>query len=156
MLKPLIPVCYCIPLIVSVALESMQQPPLDQMPLSITSYWLFDENGRPTAWGGQANGDPYHYANGEETSADHAGRVGACIQDWTLYNWTKAIRFTWQGRPMLLHCYDNFGAVSYRRPFYHDGYETWVIPVDILSPEPYHGLVYDWALEVVPVGSLEE
>lgn len=133
----------------------LQPPPIEQMPLSVTSFWMFDDNGNPVAWGGQANGDPGHYANGEATSPAHAGKVAACIQDWTLLNWTTAVSFWWGGEQMTVACYDNFGAPSYRRPFYHAGYGTWVVPIDLLSPLPYHGLVWDWSRDVVQVGTVQ-
>lgn len=135
------PLCLCI------ALGVM---PIDSLPLSVTSYWPFVD-GQPMAWAGQADGDPHHYANMQPTSPDHAGQVAACIQDWTRREWTTALSFTWQGQPMTLACWDTFGAESYRQPFYHDGYGKWVIPVDVLSPAPYHGLVRDWQREVVSV-----
>ncbi len=144
----------CFALLLSGALERLQPPPLEEMPLSITSYWLFDATGAPVAWEGQANGDPWHYANLEPTSPSHARQVAACIQPWTRFGWTTAVSFWWQGEWLTVACYDNFGAVSYRQPFYHDGYGRWVIPVDVLSPVPYHGLVREWETDMVQVGNL--
>ena len=151
----IVPACQaleCLALLWGGFTSQLQPPPVGEMPLSITSYWMFDDNGNPVAWEGQANGDPGHYANGEATSPDHACKVGACIQDWTLLNWTTAATFWWQGEQMTIACYDNFGLESYRRPFYHAGYGEWVIPIDVLSPLPYHGLVWEWGTEMVKVG----
>lgn len=145
----------CLVLAIAGALESTQPPPVADMPLSVTSYWIFDDSGVPVAWNGQANGDPDHYANGEATSPDHAGKVAACIQDWTLLGWTTAVTFWWGGEQMTVACYDNFGDEDYRRPFYHAGYGQWVVPIDILSPLPYHGLVWDWSRDVVQVGEID-
>jgi hypothetical protein len=143
----------CIIIAISGAIEAATAvPPIESMPLSVTSYWLFDADGEAVAWNGQANGDPWHYANGEATSPDHAGKVAACIQDWTLLYWTTAVSFWWGGEFITVACYDNFGAVDYRQPFYHDGYGEWVVPIDILSPVPFHGLVRDWSTAVVKVG----
>lgn len=143
----------CLLLAISGAVEAVTAvPPLESMPLSLTSYWMFDDDGQPVAWGGQANDDPGHYANGEVAVPEHAGNVAACIQDWTLFYWTTAVSFTWQGQQMQVSCYDNFGAESYRRPFFHDGYDVWVVPVDILSPVPFHGLVWEWSTDTVKVG----
>lgn len=137
------------------ALAQAQPPPIEQMPLSVTSYWLFDEAGQPVAWDGQADGDPHHYANMQPTSPGHANQVGACISDWTRFNWTTSVSFVWQGQPLDIACFDAFGAVSYRQPFFHEGYGTWVVPIDVLSPEPLHGLVWEWQTEVVLVEELE-
>lgn len=145
----------CLALAIAGALEAMQPPPVDQMPLSVTSYWLFDDSGTAVAWNGQANGDPNHYANGEATSPAHAGRVAACIQDWTRLGWTTAVSFWWDGQLVEVACYDNFGLASYRQPFYHSGYGRWVVPVDVLSPVPLHGLVEQWETAVVVVGEIK-
>ena len=145
----------CLIIALAGAMQQLQPPPVDEMPLSVTSYWLFDDSGNPVAWGGQADGDPHHYANMYPTSPDHAGKVGACISAWVKRGWTKAISFLWQGKRIIIHCYDAFGLESYRQPFYHDGYGRWVVPVDILSPVPYHGLVLEWEASVVEVGDLE-
>ena len=142
-------------LLVSSAISQVTQPPpVEQMPLSVTSFWFFDADGNPVAWQGQANGDPYHYANTEPTSADHAGKVAACIQEWTTFGWTTAVTFMWYGEQMTVACYDNFGAVNYRQPFFHEGYGEWVVPIDILSPVTYHGLVREWSTDMVRVGNL--
>ena len=110
-----------IAIILSSAISQVTQPPpVSEMPLSVTSFWFFDADGNPVAWQGQANGDPYHYANTEPTSADHAGKVAACIQEWTTFGWTTAVTFMWYGEQMTVACYDNFGAESYRQPFYHE------------------------------------
>ena len=142
-------------LLVSSAISQVTQPPpVSEMPLSVTSFWFFDADGNPVAWKGQANGDPYHYANTEPTSADHAGKVAACIQEWTTFGWTTAVTFMWYGEQMTVACYDNFGAVNYRQPFFHEGYGEWVVPIDILSPVTYHGLVREWSTDMVRVGNL--
>lgn len=130
-------------------------PPMADMALSLTSYWLFDDLGQPVAWGGQADGDPFVYANMYPTSPDHAWNVAACIGSWTRRYHTTAVSFFWGGAWRELACYDAFGAVNYREPFYHDGYGRWVIPVDILSPEPIHGLVMEWETAVVAVGAVD-
>ena len=145
----------CLALAITGALEQIQPPPIEEMPLSLTNYWFFDSDGNPVPYGGQANGDPYHYANTEPTSADHAGKVAACIQEWTTFGWTTAVTFMWYGEQMTVACYDNFGAESYRQPFYHEGYSEWVVPIDLLSPVPYHGLVREWATDMVRVGNLQ-
>jgi len=130
-------------------------PPLGEMALSLTNYWLFDEVGTPLAWGGQADGDPYHYANMQPTSAAHDWQVSACIGDWTKFYHTTAVTFWWQGEWRELVCYDAFGLESYRQPFFHEGHEQWVIPVDVLTSEPVYGLVDSWETATVPVGGIE-
>ena len=151
MIVPLCQTAVCLLLMVSGALDSVQPPPIEQMPLSITSYWLFDDVGTPVAFGGQADSDPTVYANMVQTDPAHAGEVGACIQSWVTRPYTTAVSFTWQGQELQVACYDNFGLESYRRPFYHEVYGVWVVPVDVLSPYPMHGLVWDWSTEIVRV-----
>lgn len=143
----------CALLMVSGAVESLTAvPPIEGMPLSLTSYWFWDEDGQPVAWAGQADGDPFHYANMVETDPAHAGKVGACIGAWVTRPWTTAVSFTWQGQQYDVACFDAFGDVDYRRPFYHEGYGAWVVPVDLLSPVPLHGLVWEWDTAIVEVG----
>jgi hypothetical protein len=125
------------------------------MPLSVTAYWFFGPDGEPIPWNGQADGSPEAYANMQPTSPDHAQKVGACIQDWTLFYWTTAVSFVWQGQELQVACYDNFGLESYRQPFYHDGYGVWVVPVDVLSPYPMHDLVWDWHTDMVRVEEID-
>jgi hypothetical protein len=45
--------------------------------------------------------------------------------------------------------------VDYRRPFYHPGYGTWIIPVDVLTDEPVYGLVWGWETAVVQIGDFQ-
>ena len=137
--------------ILIVCLLDFSIPPVEEMPLSITSYWLFNDSGVSVPWGGQADGDPTVYANMMPTDPAHAEQVGACIGDWVTLGYTTAVSFTWQGKPLTIACWDAFGLESYRKPFFHGGYGEWVIPVDILSPLPYHGLVWEWQREMVPV-----
>jgi hypothetical protein len=135
-------------------------PPISQMPLSLTNYWFFDSDGNPLPYGGQANGEPERYANLYPTSADHEWRVAGCIQDWTkLYegwdSWTTAVSFTWQGEARAVACFDNFGDEDYRRPFFHERYGLWIIPVDILTGEPVYGLVWDWAIDMTRIEEID-
>lgn len=51
--------------------------------------------------------------------------------------------------------FSRLDAVAYREPFYHSHYERWVVPVDVLSPVPLHGLVWEWETAVVQVGELQ-
>ena len=70
-------------------------PAIEEMALSLTSYWFFGPDDEPIPWNGQADGDPERYANSHPTSADHAWQVSACISDWTTLYWTTAVSFTW-------------------------------------------------------------
>lgn len=67
--------------------------------------------------------------------------------------WTNTVIFWWNGEQRMVACNDAFGRESYRQPFYHDGYGLWVIPVDVFSPEPIHGLVWEWQLGNIEVNS---
>ncbi len=151
MITPLCQTAVCVLALVSGALDNVQPPLVEAMLLSITSYWLFDDAGQPVAWDGQADGDPHHYANMVKTDPAHAGTVAACIGEWVTLGWTTAVSFTWHGEPVTVACYDAFGLESYRRPFYHEGYGEWVVGLDVLSPAPLHGLVWDWHTDVVEV-----
>lgn len=130
-------------------------PAIEDMALSLTSYWFFGPDGEPVAWNGQADGNPEGYANSYPTSPDHAWRVSACISEWTTLYWTTAVSFMWGSQIREVACYDNFGLESYREPFFHDGYGQWVIPVDVLTPEVVHGLVHDWSTTTVQVGAVD-
>jgi hypothetical protein len=82
----IVPVCQginCLALMWAGFTAQLQPPPLQEMPLGLTNYWFFDENGRPVAWNGQANGQPDYYANMYPTDAAHNWHVAGCIQDWT-------------------------------------------------------------------------
>lgn len=155
----------CLAIALTGITEQLKPPPIEQMPLALTNYWFFDSSGNPVAWNYQANGEPDEYANLYPTDPSHAWQVAACIQDWTkLYvepepgyiaPYTTSISFWWNGQERTVACYDNFGAITYRRPFYHSGYGQWVIPVDVLTPEPVYGLVWDWSMDMVVIGELE-
>lgn len=159
----IVPVCQginCLALMWAGFTAQLQPPPLQEMPLGLTNYWFFDKNGRPVAWNGQANGQPDYYANMYPTDAAHNWHVAGCIQDWTkIYHGqgsvTTAVSFWWHGEQRELACYDNFGDADYRRPFYHPGYGTWIIPVDVLTDEPVYGLVWGWGTAVVQIGDFQ-
>lgn len=119
-------------------------PPIEEMPLSVASYWTMDEDGNYIAWNGQADDSPELAANGTYLTPDLAWQAGACISEWTTRYWTTSVVFQWGGEVREVACHDEFGRESYRRPFFHDGYGLWVIPVDVFSPEPVHGLVWEW------------
>lgn len=128
-------------------------PPLEDMPLSLTSYWTMDSDGNYVPWNGQADDTPHLAANGTLLTPDMAWQTSACISDWTTRYWTNTVIFWWNGEQREVACNDEFGRESYRQPFYHDGYGLWVIPVDVFSPEPVHGLVWEWQLGNVQVSS---
>lgn len=154
----IVPICQginCAALFVAGTLGQLQPPPIEAMPLSLTSYWLFDDTGQPVAWSGQADGDPGHYANMVHTDPAHAGKIGACIGEWVTMPYTTAVSFTWQGQRYDVACFDAFGLESYRQPFYHEGYGVWVVPVDVLSPVPLHGLVWEWEAAMIGVGEVD-
>ena len=121
-------------------------PDIDDMCLAITSYWVWDANGDMLAgWGGQCNEDCSITGAGYTLPAraeDYIENYAACIFDWTsLIGYpTTLVSIPGYGD---YKCVDNFGAPNYQQPFYHDYYEQWVIPIDLLSPFA-HNLVCDW------------
>lgn len=119
-------------------------PPVHTMPLSLTNYWTMDEEGRYIPWNGQADDSPHLAANGKLLTADSNWLSAACISEWTTIGWTTEIRFTYGGQERATACNDEFGRVTYRKPFYHEGYGLWVIPVDVYTPEPIHTLIWEW------------
>lgn len=122
-------------------------PPIGDMCLAITSYWVWDENGDIyDGWKGQCNEDCSTTGAGYNLPAraeDYTENYAACIFDWT-----KLV-----GYPTTLvsipgygdyRCVDNFGDLDYQQPFFHDYYEQWVIPIDLLNPYA-HNLVCNWS-----------
>ena len=122
-------------------------PPISEMCLSVTSYWVWDEQGDMLpGWGGQCNDDCSTVASGHRLPKrveDYGGGYAACIQDWTMLKGfpTHVVTFG----DFSHFCVDNFGDLNYREPFYHDYYEQWVVPVDILDPG-MHGLECNWSI----------
>lgn len=130
----------------AVAQGEYERPPLGEMPVSLTSYWIFDEQGDYLpGWGGQCDSSCEDAANGVILTLDMAGRVGACISSWVKFRpHTLTVVFS---DGSMMECVDAFGRESYRQPFFHEGYGRWVIPADILYPPPgVHGLVENWRL----------
>lgn len=134
---------------VSTALIVMNSPPpVNDMCLSVTSYWVWDSFGDIfPGWEGQCNEDCSLTAAGYELpprAEEYTGGYAACIQDWTKLKGfpTKVVKFD----DFRVYCVDNFGDPNYRAPFYHDYYQRWVIPVDILA-EGVHELQCNWTLE---------
>lgn len=122
------------------------QPQIEDMCMAITSYWVWDDNGDIfDGWMGQCNEDCSKTGAGYDLPAraeDYTENYAACIFDWT----------SLKGYPTTLvdvpgygeyKCVDNFGDQDYWVPFYHDYYEQWVIPIDLLNPYA-HNLVCNW------------
>ena len=112
----------------------MPPPTIEQACWSVTNYWPFDERGQLQAWNGQADGDPYHTANGTEVTIDKAWRMAA----GPLPIVGQTLVFP-DGRRLAVT--DTFGHPEYQAGvFWHDSYEEWVIGVDVFTPEPLHYL----------------
>lgn len=122
-------------------------PPIEEMCLSLTSYWVWDETGnRLDGWEGQCDEDCSWTGAGyylPETSEEYSGGYAACVYDWTKLKGSST-RVVSYGDTSLF-CVDNFGDINYWEPYYHDLYERWVIPIDVLAPFE-HGLVCNWSL----------
>jgi hypothetical protein len=122
-------------------------PERQDMCLSITSYWVWNKDGEMLdGWGNQCNEDCSITASGTTlpaVSSDYSGGYAACVQDWTsLVGYpTKTLDIDGYGK---YTCVDTFGEPSYRKPFFHEGYDRWVIPVDLLHPGA-QDLVCDWS-----------
>ena len=128
-------------------------PPM--YPLSLTNYWPLDESGQHVAWYGQADGNPYRTALNVPTRPEYEWDMGACVFDWVTFGHTQQVSFWYNGQERQVACTDNFGSTAYRVPFWHDYYQTWVIPVDVFTPEPLHVLIYDWHRSSVPVSDYD-
>lgn len=110
----------------------------DGLCFSMTSYWPFDEHGELVPWGGQANAQPWATANGHRIESP-----------------SQAMSFVAAPLPLVgrefcsgyLGCvpvHDTFGAKIYQAGgFWHDTYQTHVVPVDVFSPEIIHYLECD-------------
>ena len=120
-------------------------PPLEEMCLSVTSYWVWDKNGKIfDGYHGQCDADCSFTGAGyylPEKAEDYQGGYAACIYDWTMLKGHNTRTVNVLGEKW--HCVDNFGKESYWEPFFHYGYWDWVIPVDLLAPLE-HGLYCDW------------
>ncbi len=122
-------------------------PERNDMCLSVTSYWVWGTDGQILdGWGNQCNEDCSITASGTRLpmqSTGYEGGYAACIQDWTsLVGYpTKTLDIAGYGE---YKCVDTFGELSYTKPFFHEYYEQWVIPVDLLHPGA-QGLVCDWS-----------
>lgn len=134
---------------VSAAILLSNSPPLiPEMCLSTTSYWVWDSSGDIfSGWNGQCNEDCSLTAAGyslPDLAEEYFGGYAACIQEWTKLKGfpTRIVKFN----DFRVYCVDNFGDPNYRAPFYHDYYQRWVIPVDVLA-EGVHGLQCEWSLE---------
>ena len=122
-------------------------PDIPDMCLAITSYWVWDDNGDIyDGWQGQCNEDCSTTGAGYSLpprAEEYTENYAACIFDWTsLIGYpTRLVSIPGYGD---YSCVDNFGAPSYQQPFYHDYYEQWVIPIDLLHPFA-HNLVCNWS-----------
>lgn len=103
---------------------------------SVTNYWSFDEAGNHKAYGGQADGDPYHTTNMTDIIGPH--------QAWA---WVDA-PLPLVGKSVTVPGYgtfpvnDTFGDPTYQAgAFYHHGWDRIVIPIDIFTPTPIYDLV---------------
>ena len=108
---------------------SCPPPPIDAC-WSVTSYWPFDEEGNPVAWGGQADDSPSYTANGTYITAD---------DEWDI----AAVPLPLVGSTLIfpnghtVYAADTFGHPVYQAGvFWHHRHREWVIGVDILSPQP--------------------
>ncbi len=124
----------CVSLMLATANGATCPPPITEACWSVTSYWVFDENGTAQPWGGQGDSDPSHTANMTYiTPAD----------EWEI----AAVPFDLVGSTFILssgvvlNAADTFGHQVYQDGvFWHDHYEMYVIGVDVLTPEPLHYL----------------
>jgi hypothetical protein len=116
--------------------EQCTIPKPSEVCLSLTAYWPFDEQGNPQPWNGQADATPTQTANGYHITVDDRNKVAAAPLPLIGGNVDAlGIEATIQ---------DTFGHEVYQHgAFWHDGYERWVLPIDILSDEPIHYLVCD-------------
>jgi hypothetical protein len=128
-------------------LQKRPVPDRNEMCLSITSYWVWDEGGQILdGWQNQCNEDCSITASGTRLplhASEYSGGYAACIQDWTsLVGYpTRVLDVPGYGH---YTCVDTFGDLDYRQPFFHEGYDRWVIPVDLLHPGA-QDLVCDWS-----------
>lgn len=134
--------------IISVSLAvAPSPPPVADMCLSVTSYWVWDAQGDIyDGWMGQCDENCSYTGAGyylPDRAEEYEGGYAACIQDWTKLKGspTNIVNFG----EFSVYCVDNFGDPDYREPFYHDYYDRWVVPVDVLA-ESVHGLYCDWNL----------
>lgn len=147
----MIPICQtavCIALVLSGALEQLQQPPIEEMPLFLS--WYDPALCQPENGGIMTNCDsnPAGLAGGTAVTDDIYGKVAACLPGW----FDRWITIDGIGR---FHCLDTGGAVQvvYRETYTPQGFMWgWCVILDVLwhyeePPGWQYSLVYDWRLE---------
>ena len=122
-------------------------PPIEDMCLSVTSYWPWDDDGQLyDGYHGQCDADCSYTGGGyylPEQASNYPGGYAACIYDWTSRKGYSTRVVNVLGEEW--YCVDNFGVESHWEPFFSLAYLDWVVPVDLLAPEG-HGLYCDWSV----------
>ena len=133
-----------------------EMPPVKDIPLLVLNYWTYeqDEAGNwvlMDAWAGQCDSDCGQVANGIINRPEWIWKNAACIDDWV---------GRWPHDTTVLHipgygsfvCNDTFGArggefydYDFSAPFFYEEEGHWVIPVDLLVPQPTMDFVNDWS-----------
>ena len=114
--------------------EACTPPPVIEC-YSITNYWPFNELGELVPFNGQADESPDLTANGYRiTGVDQAYTFVAAPVQFV----GKQFCTDWLG---CVPIHDTFGNITYQSgPFWHSGYNQFVIPIDIFAPDPIHYL----------------
>ena len=115
----------------------------------VTSYYPFDESGNPVRWNVNADSDPSHTADGTYITADTKGlaAVPLPILRWANRNGRRRILLR-EGLDMGLSVHDTYGNLARQRGIiWHEHFKMKLFPIDLLSDEPTHAIVCDWAFQ---------
>lgn len=116
--------------------EQCTIPKADDLCISLTAYWPFDDDGNAIPFNGQADATPNQTANGFHISPANKNTVAAAPLGLVGGNVSVF------GIDAVIQ--DTFGHDVYQHGvFWHDYYERWVLPIDILSDDEIHYLVCD-------------
>lgn len=126
------------------------KPDIDCMPIWLTNYipynvdeWgmpILDKDSGELTFPTESNLQCLIPCNitgtGQEINTDSIWNYSACITDWI--GWHIEVG------GIDLWCVDTYGNPEFRKPFYHEDLQSWVIGVDVITHEPLGILVHDW------------
>lgn len=133
----------CVPFMLNVDHPELcaPPPPMEELCVSITNYWVWNEAGELIPWNGQADGDPGHTADMTPLSLDLEWQIAA----GPLPLMGRTYVFP-NGHEVRIA--DTFGAPAYQAgPFWHYTYDQFVWGLDVLTDEPLHYLLCEGELK---------
>jgi len=147
MIPTLCQTAVCMAMMIAGALDQLQQPPIEEMPLFLSWYdpALCDDNHGIMI---NCDSDPSTLAGGTAVTDEIYGVAAACIPEW----FDMWLDIPGVGRR---HCLDTGGAIQivFRETYTGDGFVWgWCVVVDLLEhheepPAWQYSLVEGWTIE---------